>query len=288
MLKKRIIAVLVAKDDIIVQSIGFEKYLPVGKPLIAVEFLNQWGIDEIVLLDISASKNHRSPNFQILKSAAEYCRVPMAVGGGIRNLEHVHKLMQCGADKIVFNQAILQTPELITEAARLYGDQCIVASIDAKWTPDGYRVYDYLTKTVLNTTPAEFAARLQTMGAGEIFLNSVDRDGMKTGFDIELIKHTSLSLTIPLIVCGGAGTPQHFLEVLGTTTASAVAAANFFHFYEHSVTIAKSFTSNHYPIRHETQFQYKEHILDVLGRPLKKSDAELENLLYQRIEKEVI
>jgi cyclase len=288
MLKKRIVAVLVVKEDIVVQSIGFHHYLPVGKPTIAVEFLNQWGIDEIILLDISASRRGRDPNFALVKSLARYCRVPLTVGGGLTSLDQIHELMHSGADKVVFNQTALHRPDLLTRAAQVFGSQCIVASIDARWAGSGYGVYDYLTGQTLGLSPFDHAGRLQTIGAGEILLNSVDRDGMKSGFDLDLINQTAAAVTVPLIVCGGAGVPAHFLDVLEQTSASAIAAANFFHFFEHSVTITKALTSQHHAIRHETLASYQDNDLDAMGRLLKKPDGILESLLYLKIAKEII
>jgi cyclase len=288
MLKKRIAAVLVLKDDIVVQSIGFHRYLPVGKPAIAVEFLNQWGIDEIILLDITASRKGRQPNFALVRSLAKYCRVPLSVGGGITRLSDIHELMHCGADKVTFNQAALHDPDLLTEAARVFGDQCIVVSIDARWCGNGYRVYDYLRDQTLELSPSDHARRVQAIGAGEVLLNSVDRDGMKSGFDLDLINQTADAVTVPLVVCGGAGVPAHFLDVLEKTSASAIAAANFFHFFEHSVTITKALTRQHHAIRHETHALYQANDLDTMGRLLKKPDTTLEALLYLKIEKEVI
>lgn len=288
MLKKRIVSVLVVKDGIVVQSIGFRRYLPVGKPHIAVEFLNQWGIDEIILLDISASRNRREPDFALIRSLTPHCRVPLTVGGGIASLSHIHELMHCGADKVAFNQAALHNPNMLSEAALVFGDQCIVASVDARWVGSCYRVYDYLKGQTLEFTPCDLASRLQANGAGEILLNSVDRDGMKTGFELDLINQTAAAVTVPLIVCGGAGVPAHFLDALEKTSANAIAAANFFHFFEHSVTITKAMANQYHRIRHETHARYNDVDLDSKGRLHKKSDIRLEALLYQKIEADVI
>ena len=288
MLKKRIVSVLVVKDSIVVQSIGFRRYMPLGNPHIAVEFLNQWGIDEIILLDISASRKGREPDFALIRSLAPHCRVPLTVGGGITSLSHIHELMHCGADKVAFNQAALHNPDLLSEAALVFGDQCIVASVDARWVGSCYRVYDYLKGQTLELSPSDLSSRLQANGAGEILLNSVDRDGMKTGFDLDLINQTAAAVTVPLIVCGGAGVPAHFLDALEKTSASAIAAANFFHFFEHSVTITKAMANQSHPIRHETHALYQANDLDIMGRLLKKPDTTLEALLYLKLEKEVI
>lgn len=288
MLKKRLAAVIVVRDGIVVQSIGFHRYLPIGKPSIAVEYLNRWGIDEIILLDISAGRNGQAPDYAMIRSAAAYCRVPLTVGGGICQIAHIQELMQCGADKVAINHAAISAPELITQAAHLYGDQCIVASIDAVQTIDGYRVYDYRRCVPLTQAPWDFAARMQVLGAGEILINSVDRDGSYQGFDLDVIGRTCAAVSVPVIACGGAGNAHHFVEIFQNTTVSAAAAANFFHFSEHSVTITKSLVSRVVPMRHETYFDYADRSFDADCRLLKQDDYELENLLYIRIEKEVI
>lgn len=288
MLKKRIAAVLVIKDGIVVQSLGFQRYLPVGKPAIAIEFLNHWGIDEIIMLDISATRKGYGPDFSMVRKAGQQCRVPLTVGGGITNIAQIHDLMHCGADKVSLNQAGLSRFELLRDAARVFGDQCIVASIDASWTDSGYRVYDYKEGKTLPITPCDHAKRMRDAGAGEILINSVDRDGMKTGFDFDLINQICQVVTIPVIACGGAGGPQHLIDAIVNTSASAIAAANFFHFFEHSVTITKAQTRLNHPIRHETHAKYEDNQFDKCGRPLKKDDQVLESLLYLKIEKEVI
>ena len=288
MLKKRIIATLVVRDGIVVQSMTFNRYLPVGKPDIAVEFLNEWGIDEIILLDISATRDGRGPDYAMVRSVASHCRVPLTVGGGIGQIEHISELMHCGADKVAFNHATLHHPALLTAAARLFGDQCIVASVDALLTDAGHRVYNYREHATQQQTPMEFASQLQRLGAGEILINSVDRDGSYLGFDLALIADVCAAVTIPVICCGGAGRAQHFSDAFQQTRVSGAAAANFFHFTEHSVTATKAQISQIIPVRHETYFNYKCSRFDVDGRLLKKEDRELEDLLFVRIEKEII
>jgi cyclase len=288
MLKKRIVAMLVVKDGIVVQSIGFKRYLPVGKPAIAVEFLNQWGIDEIILLDISATSNRCPPNYAMVRSASKHCRVPLTVGGGITHIDQITELMHCGADKVALNQSVLYQPELLTMAAHLFGDQCLVASIDGVLTDAGYRVFDYRQQTTIDQTPAELAVQLQQFGAGEILINSVDRDGSYCGFDPVLISSVCKAVTVPIICVGGAGCAQHFIDVFQQTNVNAAAAANFFHFTEHSVTTTKALINQHIPIRHETYFDYRDARFDASARLLKKDDLLLEDMLFELIEKEVI
>ena len=288
MLKKRVAATLVVKDGIVVQSINFKKYLPVGRPDIAIEFLNQWGIDEIILLDISASRNNSEPDFKMVKKAAKKCYVPLTVGGGIKNIEHIRELMHCGADKISLNHSALYQPQLITEAAHVFGDQCVVVSIDAVNTDDSYRVYDHVAKKNLEFTPADFAKKVIEYGAGEILINAVHKDGSYSGFDIELINSVCAVASVPVICCGGAKNAADFIKVLGETKVSAASAANFFHFTEHSINITKSIISQQLPVRVETHATYNESSFDEQFRITKKTDKELEEMLSIRIEKEII
>lgn len=279
---------LVVKDGVVVQSLGFRRYLPIGKPAIAVDFLNQWGIDEIILLDIGASRNARGPDFDMIRKISSYCLVPLTVGGGLTRIEHVQELMRCGADKVSFNQAALHQPSLLAEAARIFGDQCVVASIDGCLTNAGHRVYDYRKGITLEQSPADLARQLQHLGAGEILINSIERDGTYQGFDVGLIDSVCSAVGIPVICCGGAGKADHFVEVFKRTRVSAAAAANFFHFTEHSVTIVKAQVGSSVPVRNDTHADYKDSRLDGAGRLLKKDDRVLEEMLFIRIEKEVI
>jgi len=240
------------------------------------------------LLDISATREGCAPDYVMARYGSANCRVPLTIGGGITSTEHVLGLLHSGADKVSFNQAALHQPSLLTETAKLFGNQCVVASIDAVRVDDKYWVFDYLQREVLKIRLDEFCRQLQDCGAGEIFINSVDRDGSKSGFDLELINNACAAVTVPVIACGGAGNPQHILDVLINTQASAVAAANFFHFTEHSVTTTKALAARSQPVRHETHARYANNCFDNFGRLLKKDEAELEELLYRRVEKEVI
>ncbi len=288
MLKKRITANLVVKDGLVVQSIGFKKYLPVGKPSVAIEFLNQWGIDEIIMTDISATAHGQGPDFNMIKNATKKCFVPLTIGGGITHVDHIKELMHCGADKIALNQAALIQPELISEAAHIFGNQCVVVSIDGIATDNGHRVYDYLNKKITSLSPGSFAFDNQQLGAGEILINSVDRDGSYRGYDLELINEVCNNVTIPVIACGGAKNANDMIEALKSTSASAISAGNFFHFTEHSVNITKAIIKQEVDVRIETHANYAECRFDSNKRILKKDDEVLEKMLYLHIEKEII
>lgn len=288
MLKKRIVATVIVKDGIVVQSIGFNKYLPVGKPTIALEFLNQWGIDEIILVDISASRQGREPDYDAISKAMRNCFVPLTVAGGITHINQVKELMHCGADKISLNQSAILNPALITETAQVFGNQCIVVSIDAKKTTECYKVYDYIKGTTLALSPSEWAKKAEELGAGEILIHSVDKDGSYSGYDLALIQSVCDQVSIPVIGSGGAKNARDFIELFSKTNVSAAAAANFFHFTEHSVNLTKAAIHKSIPIRLETYANYEENELTEDYRLKKKSDKTLEEMLFLKIEKEII
>ena len=291
MLKKRIVACLVVRQGIVAQSIGFRKYLPVGKPAIAVEFFNQWGIDEIVLVDISASREKRPPDFEMIKNLSKKCYVPLTVGGGITRIEEVDRLLNCGADKFSINRAAIENPDFITEAARKFGNQCVVVSIDVWRDARGdFRVFDYLNQTATETNPLDFAKRVEELGAGELFVTSVNRDGGYAGYETDLIREISAAVNIPVIASGGAKNADDLNRILSETDAMAASAANFFHFTEHSVIIAKSAMrkKSKINVRIETHANYENSEFNKEYRLLKKDDRTLEDMRFIRIEKEVI
>jgi cyclase len=290
-LKKRVIAVLLVKQGVVVQSLGFRRWLPVGRPEIAVEFLNQWGIDEIVLLDIDATRERRLFSVELVRSVARYGFVPLTVGGGIRSVDDMKRLIQSGADKIAINAAALTTPELITQGAEMFGRQCVVISIDAARQRDGsYQAFTNSGRTPSGLGPAELARRSVERGAGEILVNSIDRDGARTGYDLELARLVASGLSVPVILCGGAGHPAHLAEGLAIENVSAVAAANFFHYTEHSVAVAKAYLEKHcaQPVRLETYANYRDFEFDADRRLERKSDQALGELRFEFHPKEVI
>lgn len=252
MVKKRIIPVILLRNGVIVQSKLFKRYQPLGTPTAVVERLSNWESDEIIYLDISPSNQYdlnrddlNHPSFssieEIVELVAQKCQTPLTFGGGIRSLEDVNVRIKKGADKITLNTLAIENPEFISTVAKKFGSQAVVVSIDVNQEPDGtYKVYKR-GKEKTNLDPEEFAEHCQELGAGEILLNSIHRDGSKSGFDIELINLVCNRIKIPLIAMGGAGNWDHFKEVLVETKASAVAAANIFQYSENSVYNCRKF-----------------------------------------------
>lgn len=253
MVKKRLIPVLLLREGMLVKSIAFKDYRPVGNPLVAIDYFNTWEVDEIVFLDILPGKEYmiarkdiNLKNFDKLVDYTSYisqkCFVPLTVGGGIGTVDDIRSLLKAGADKVSINTHAVKHPEFITEAARTFGRQCIVVSIDGKKKADGtYEAYTNCGKEVTGMTPAAWAKEAAKRGAGEVLLQSMDKDGTLSGYDIELIKSVTSSVDIPVIVCGGVGNWDHLVEGVTKGHADAVAAANIFHYTEHSTRHAKEF-----------------------------------------------
>jgi cyclase len=289
MLKPRIIGALVVKDGIVVQSLNFRQYLPVGVPEIAVDYLNRWGIDEIIVLDIHASREKRKPEFERIARYSRFCHVPLTIGGGISCVEDIEMAFSRGADKVSINTALVKNPKLITQGANLFGSQAIIASIDARKMSDGkYGVFINSGTEQTEFHPADLARKAEELGAGEILINSIDRDGSKQGYDIELIRQIDDSTNIPVIASGGAGYPWHFAEGI-KTGAAAVAAANFFHYEEHSVIVLKNYLKLHgFDIRLDSYASYEGFSNDFGGRIAKMDDDALDKLRFEYIPEEII
>ncbi len=289
MLKTRVVGVLTIKNGIVVQSIQFKRYLPVGRVAIAVEYLNRWGIDDIVLLDLDATPQGRAPEVEKLREYSRFCQVPLTVGGGVRSVKDMENLLHAGADRIALNASAIASPELISEGARLFGTQCMVVSIDARRIANGnYQAFTHSGTKATGHSPEKLARQLEEMGAGEILLTSIDNDGMKQGFDLELTRRVAEAVDIPLVTCGGAGHPLHLLEAckLGI---SGVAAGNFYHYTEHSVIVAKSYLhAAGVNVRLDSFVTYDDCHFDGDGRVARISDEVLDKLRFRVIPEEVI
>lgn len=253
MKKKRLIPVLLLKNGWLVQSKQFNRYQNLGNPVAAVKRLSEWGSDELIYLDISKEVFYDArrddlahPNRQsfkeIISDVAKVTFMPMTVGGNIKSIHDIENYLLLGADKVAINSQALLDPKLISVAAKNFGSQCIVGSVDVKKCENGfYRVYDHKKGAITDWTPSVWVERLQDLGVGEILLNSVDRDGMNCGYDIDLINSVTNYASVPVIACGGVGEWEHFEEGLTKTSVDAVAAANIFHFKDQSVYLAKKY-----------------------------------------------
>lgn len=284
MVKKRLISVLVMHDNWIVQSFGFQRYLPIGRPGISVEFMKNWDIDEIVLLDITATRDGKKPNLEMVSEISRNCFVPLTVGGGITDIQDIRMLIRAGADKISINKQALYNPEFIAKSSAVFGSQCVVVSMDVGRNTNGeYEVYSDMGKGPTGKHPTNWAREVEKLGAGEILLNSIERDGSRSGYDLELAKLVAKAVRIPVILCGGVGKMSHFVEGVLQGGASAVAAANIFQHIEHSTIVAKAcLKKNHVDVRLNTPANYEAFDFDEKGRLLKRSDEDLENIWFEK------
>ena len=230
MRRTRVIPVLLLQKGGLVKTVKFKNPTYVGDPINAVKIFNEKEIDEIVVLDIDASREKRGPNFEQVKEIAGEAFIPLAYGGGISTLDQVKELFYIGVEKVILNYQAVKNPDLVSEAAKLVGSQSVVVSIDTKKNLFGkYKVYTLGGTESTNEEPVEFAQRMQNVGAGEIFLNVIDRDGTFGGYDLDIIHRVAHALKIPLVACGGATTVDDFAKAV-QNGASAVAAGSMFVF----------------------------------------------------------
>ncbi len=244
MLAKRIIPCLDVTGGRVVKGVKFVDLIDAGDPVECAREYDRQGADELVFLDITASSDNRSIMTDVVARTASCCFMPLTVGGGIRSVEDFRSMLLAGADKVSINTSAIQRPELIREAAEAFGSQCVVVAIDAKRDPEfGWRVYTHGGRNPTDLPALDWVKQIADLGAGEILLTSMDADGTKEGYDIELTRSVSRSVEIPVIASGGAGKLEHLVEVLSNGEASAVLAASIFHFGTHSVGEAKDFLS---------------------------------------------
>ena len=263
MKKKRIIPVLLHKEGWLVQSKNFNEYKKLGNAQKAVQRLSEWDSDELIYLDISKTEVYTTnrddtaaPKYQdlpeLLSEVSKVARMPITIGGGIKTLSDIEVRLRAGADKVSLNRAALETPSLINLASREFGRQCIVVSIDYEEIGDEryLRVASRKNSYGNPKRAIEWLLRVEELGAGEVLLNSVTRDGMKSGYDISFLADVADSLEIPVIACGGAGCWEDLAQVLSQTNVDAVAAANIFHFQDQSIYLARKYlTSKGLPVR---------------------------------------
>jgi cyclase len=246
MLAKRIIPCLDVTAGRVVKGVSFVELRDAGDPIEIARRYDEQGADELTFLDITATSDDRGIIFRIIEQVASQVFIPLTVGGGVRQVEDVRNLLNAGADKVSINTSAVVNPQLVADASARYGSQCIVVAIDAKQvSPGKWEVFTHGGRKATGLDAIEWAKKMQTMGAGEILLTSMDRDGSKIGFDLALTRGVSDALEIPVIASGGVGNLQHLVDGVKQGGADAVLAASIFHYGEYTVQQAKQYMAEH-------------------------------------------
>jgi cyclase len=241
MLKNRIIPCLDVKNGRVVKGINFVDLKDAGDPVEQAKIYSDGGADEICFLDITASNENRDTIYDVVERTSKKCFVPLTVGGGIKNVDDISKLLNCGADKVSINTAAVQNSEVIVESSRKFGSQCIVVAIDAKKNNNKWEIFTHGGRNKTGIDAIEFAKKMEDSGAGELLVTSMDRDGTQIGYDIELMSNISSKINIPIIASGGVGNLDHLVDGIKIGNASAVLAASIFHYGTYSIMQAKEY-----------------------------------------------
>jgi len=250
MLKNRIIPCLDVKNGRVVKGINFIDLKDAGNPVEQARIYSDGGADEICFLDITASNENRDTIYDVVEKTSKKCFVPLTVGGVVKSVDDINKLLNCGADKVSINTAAVQNSELVVESSRKFGSQCIVVAIDAKKNSDNWEIYTHGGRNNTGINAVEFAKKMESSGAGELLVTSMDRDGTQVGYDLELMSKISSKVNIPIIASGGVGNLDHLVDGIKLGNASAVLAASIFHYGKHSVKEAKEYLdSKGIPVR---------------------------------------
>ncbi len=250
MLKNRIIPCLDVKNGRVVKGINFVDLKDAGDPVEQAKIYSDGGADEICFLDITASSENRDTIYGVIKDTSKKCFVPLTVGGGVRSVEDINKLLNCGADKVSINTAAVQNEEVVIQSSKKFGSQCIVVAIDAKKNGDLWEVFTHGGRNNTGINAIEFAKKMEDSGAGELLVTSMDRDGTQVGYDIDLMSKISSEVNIPVIASGGVGNLDHLVDGIKLGKASAVLAASIFHYGKYSVKEAKQYLdSKGIPVR---------------------------------------
>ena len=250
MLKNRIIPCLDVKNGRVVKGINFVDLKDAGDPVEQAKIYSDGGADEICFLDITASNENRDTIYDVVKDTSQKCFVPLTVGGGVRSVGDISKLLNCGADKVSINTAAVQNAEVVIQSSKKFGSQCIVVAIDAKKNGDKWEVFTHGGRNNTEIDVVEFAKKMEDSGAGELLVTSMDRDGTQVGYDIDLMSKISSIVNIPVIASGGVGNLDHLVDGIKLGNASAVLAASIFHYGKYSVKEEKEYLdSKGIPVR---------------------------------------
>ena len=250
MLKNRIIPCLDVKNGRVVKGINFLDLKDAGDPVEQAKIYSDGGADEICFLDITASNENRDTIYDVVERTSKQCFVPLTVGGGVRGVDDINKLLNCGADKVSINTAAVLNPEMIIESSKKFGSQCIVVAIDAKKNGNKWEVFTHGGRNNVGIDAIEFAKKMENSGAGELLITSMDRDGTQIGYDNDLMFKISSTVNIPTIASGGVGSLDHLVDGIKLGNASAVLAASIFHFGKHTIKEAKQYlNSKGIPVR---------------------------------------
>ena len=250
MLKNRIIPCLDVKNGRVVKGINFVDLKDAGDPVEQAKIYSDSGADEICFLDITASNENRDTIYEVVEKTSKKCFVPLTVGGGIRSIEDINKLLNCGADKVSINTAAVQNSKVVIDSSKKFGSQCIVVAIDAKKNGKNWEIFTHGGRNSTGIDAIVYAKKMEEFGAGELLVTSMDRDGTQVGYDIELMSKISSKVNIPVIASGGVGNLDHLVEGIKLGKASAVLAASIFHYGKHSIKEAKEYLdSKGIPVR---------------------------------------
>ncbi len=250
MLKNRIIPCLDVKNGRVVKGINFVDLKDAGDPVEQAKIYSDGGADEICFLDITASNENRNTIYDVVEKTSKKCFVPLTVGGGVRSVEDINKLLNCGADKVSINTAAVENSKVVIDSSKKFGSQCIVVAIDAKKIGDRWEVFTHGGRKNSGIDAFEYAEQMEKNGAGELLVTSMDRDGTQVGYDIDLMSKISSKVNIPVIASGGVGNLDHLVDGIKLGKASAVLAASIFHYGKYSVKEAKDYLdSKGIPVR---------------------------------------
>ena len=241
MLKNRIIPCLDVNNGRVVKGVNFVNLKDAGDPVEQAKIYSDGGADEICFLDITASSENGETIYEVVKKTSKNCFVPLTIGGGVKSIEDINKLLNCGADKVSINTAAVKDPEVISDGSKKFGSQCIVVAIDAKKKGESWEIYTHGGRNKTGIDAIEFSKIMEDKGAGELLVTSMDRDGTQIGYDVDLMKSISSKVNIPIIASGGVGSLDHLVDGIKLGNASAVLAASIFHYGKYTIKQAKEY-----------------------------------------------